>query len=110
MPAEVRFYRENGYFLSHRQLFGPEKLERLRGIFEEHLAAKGAKLSDELDTPHFEDRRLLAFLLSGEVADLLRPILGPNIALFSSQFICKGRFTGWATPWHVDSSHVYESA
>ena len=43
---DVRFFRENGYLLPHRQLFAPEKLERLEAVFNEHLAAKGEKLSD----------------------------------------------------------------
>lgn len=104
-PDDVAFYRDNGYFLYHRQVFSPEKLHRLREIFEEHLAHKGSKLSDELDTPHFEDARLLEFLLSGEVADLVEPIIGPNIALWSSHFICKDPYTGRATPWHEDSAY-----
>ena len=104
-PDDVAFYRDNGYFLYHRQVFSPEKLERLRRIFEEHLANRGARLSDELDTPHFEDARLLEFLLSDEVADLVEPIVGPHIALWSSHFICKDPYTGRATPWHEDSAY-----
>lgn len=103
-PEDVRFYRDHGYYLHHQQLFGPEKMAQLRAIFEEHLADKGEKLSDELDTPHFRDPRLLEFLLSEEVADLVEPIVGPNIALFSSHFICKDPYTGRATPWHEDSA------
>jgi ectoine hydroxylase-related dioxygenase (phytanoyl-CoA dioxygenase family) len=101
----VAFYRQNGYVLYHQQLFSREKLDRLRAIFEEHLAEKGSKLSDELDTPHFRDERLLEFLLSDEVLDLVEPITGPNIALFSSHFICKDPYTGRATPWHEDSAY-----
>jgi ectoine hydroxylase-related dioxygenase (phytanoyl-CoA dioxygenase family) len=48
---------------------------------------------------------LLEFLLSDEVADLVEPIVGPNIALWSSHFICKDPFTGRATPWHEDSAY-----
>jgi chlorinating enzyme len=103
-PVDVNFFRDNGYYLYHQQLFAPDKLERLRAIFEEHLADKGDKLSDELDTPHFRDPRLLEFLTSDEVAHLLEPIIGPNIALFSSHFICKDPYTGRATPWHEDSA------
>ncbi|HEX6508683.1 MAG TPA: phytanoyl-CoA dioxygenase family protein [Chloroflexota bacterium] len=103
-PVDVEFFRENGYYLYHHQLFSPDKLNRLRAIFEEQLAQKGDALSDELDTPHFRDPRLLEFLLSDEVADLVEPIVGPNIALFSSHFICKDPFTGRATPWHEDSA------
>ncbi|HZR41951.1 MAG TPA: phytanoyl-CoA dioxygenase family protein [Ktedonobacteraceae bacterium] len=102
---DVAFYRQNGYLLYHQQLFSEEKFSRLKAIFEEHLAQKGKKLSDELDTPHFRDPRLLEFLLSDEVLDLVEPIIGPNIALWSSHFICKDPYTGRATPWHEDSAY-----
>lgn len=103
-PTDLEFFRRNGYYLHHRQLFTASKMDRLRAIFEDHLAQKGDQLSDELDTPHFRDPRLLEFLLSDEVASLVEPIVGPNIALFSSHFICKDPYTGRATPWHEDSA------
>jgi ectoine hydroxylase-related dioxygenase (phytanoyl-CoA dioxygenase family) len=101
---DVAFYRKHGYVLYHQQLFSPDKMGRLQAIFEEHLAHKGSKLSDELDTPHFRDERLLEFLLSNEVLDLVEPIIGPNIGLWSSHFISKDPYTGRATPWHEDSA------
>jgi ectoine hydroxylase-related dioxygenase (phytanoyl-CoA dioxygenase family) len=102
---EVDFYYENGYMLYKKPLFSGEKLKSLQGIFEEQLAEKGSKLSDELDTPHFRDERLLDFLLSDEVLDLVEPVIGPNIALWSSHFICKDPYIGRATPWHEDSAY-----
>jgi hypothetical protein len=101
---QVWDYRRDGYILYHRQLFSPDRLARLQHIFEEHLAEKGDMLSDELDTPHFRDPRLLGFLLSAEALDLVEPITGPDIALWSSHFICKDPYTGRATPWHEDSA------
>lgn len=103
-PAQILFFQEQGYVLPHQQLFTPEKFAELQAIFEEQLAQKGEKRSDELDTPHFRDERLLAFLLSNEVLDLVEPLIGPNIALWSSHFICKDPFIGRATPWHEDSA------
>ncbi|MFD0716643.1 phytanoyl-CoA dioxygenase family protein [Paenibacillus sp. GCM10027626] len=102
---EVAYYKENGYLLHHKQLFSPEKMQTLTDIFEEQLALKGNKLSDELDTPHFRDERLLDFLLSDEVLDLVEPIIGPNIGLWSSHFICKDPHVGRSTPWHEDSAY-----
>ncbi|USK31522.1 phytanoyl-CoA dioxygenase family protein (plasmid) [Bacillus sp. CMF21] len=102
---EVDFYNDNGYMLYKKPLFSGEKLKSLQGIFEEQLAEKGSKLSDELDTPHFRDERLLEFLLSDEVLDLVEPVIGPNIALWSSHFICKDPYKGRATPWHEDSAY-----
>jgi hypothetical protein len=102
---DVEFFRTNGYLLPHRQLLSEERLTTLEGIFNEHLADKGDKLSDELDTPHYRDGRLLDFLLSDEVLDMVEPLVGPDIALWSSHFISKDPLTGRATPWHEDSSY-----
>src|SRR3954469_10377590 len=101
---DVEFFRTNGYLLPHRQLFSEEGLSELEGIFNQHLADKGDKLSDELDTPHYRDARLLDFLLSDEVLDTVEPLVGPDIALCSSHFISKDPFTGRETPWHEDSA------
>lgn len=101
---EVGSYRENGYVLHHRPLFSHDSFAQLNRIFEQQLAEKGEKLSDELDTPHFREPRLLQFLLSDQVLDLVEPITGPDIVLWSSHFICKDPFTGRATPWHEDSA------
>ncbi len=102
---DVEFFRTQGYLLPRQQLFSPERLERLEAIFNAHLDAKGDKLSDELDTPHFRDPELLDFLLSDEVLDVIEPLVGPDIALWSSHFISKDPYTGRATPWHEDSSY-----
>lgn len=106
LPREaIADYEANGYYLYQEPLFAPDRMAGLTRIFEEHLADKGDKLSDELDTPHFRDPRLLDYLLSGEVLDLVEPIVGPNIGLWSSHFICKDPHVGRATPWHEDSSY-----
>jgi hypothetical protein len=102
---DVAFFRANGYYLEREQLFAPERLDALEAIFDEHLADKGDKLSDELDTPHFRDPRLLDFLLADEVLDLVEPLVGPDIALWTSHFISKDPKVGRATPWHEDSAY-----
>lgn len=102
---ELEFYRENGYFIYKKPLFSDEKMSLLTRIFEEHLAEKGSKLSDELDTPHFRDPRLLEFLLSDEALDLVESIIGPDIIMWTSHFICKDPYKGRMTPWHEDSAY-----
>ena len=49
--------------------------------------------------------RLLEFLLSPEVLDLVEPVIGPDIGLWSSHFISKAAGVGRATPWHEDSAY-----
>jgi len=103
--SEVQSYRDKGYSLYRKPLFSAERMQVLHRLFEEQLEKKGEKLSDELDTPHWRDPRLLDFLLSDEVLDLVEPLIGPNIVLWSSHFICKDPFVGRATPWHEDSAY-----
>jgi Protein involved in biosynthesis of mitomycin antibiotics/polyketide fumonisin len=105
LPQEVEFYKNNGYLLHKKQLFSEDKMKELSGIFEEQWELVGRKLNSELDTPHFRDERLLKFLLSDEVLDLVEPIIGPNIGLWSSHFICKEPLIGKQTPWHEDSAY-----
>ncbi|MGO4184065.1 phytanoyl-CoA dioxygenase family protein [Paenibacillus sp. TAF43_2] len=102
---EVQFYKENGYALHKKQLFSADKMTELTNIFEEQWELVGRKLNSELDTPHFRDERLLKFLLSDEVLDLVEPLIGPNIGLWSSHFICKEPLIGKQTPWHEDSAY-----
>lgn len=102
---DVRRFRQDGYLLPGGQLLGADRLAELTTIFAEHLDHKGDKLSDELDTPHQRDDRLLSFLLDPTVLDVVEPILGPDILLWSSHFISKDPLTGRATPWHEDSAY-----
>lgn len=102
---EVQFYKKNGYALHKKQLFSQDKMAELSAIFEEQWELVGRKLNSELDTPHFRDERLLKFLLSDEVLNLVEPLIGPNIGLWSSHFICKEPLIGKQTPWHEDSAY-----
>lgn len=102
---QVQFYKDNGYLLPQIKMFAAEAQTKLTDIFEEHLANKGEKLSDELDTPHFRDERLFEFLLAPQVLDVVESIIGPNIGLWSSHFISKEPGKGRRTPWHEDSSY-----
>ncbi|BDI32500.1 syringomycin biosynthesis enzyme [Capsulimonas corticalis] len=99
---QISQYDRDGYALWKKPVFSEEKFARLKAIFEENLERYG---EDNLDTIHFRDARLLEFLLSDEVLDLVEPVVGPNIGLWSSHFISKPPFTGKATPWHEDSSY-----
>jgi Phytanoyl-CoA dioxygenase (PhyH) len=100
--GQVTQYEAGGYVLFKQPVFSPDTFARLTAIFEEDLAHYG---EDDLDTIHFRDPRLLEFLLSDEILDLVEPVIGPNIGLWSSHFIVKSPHTGKATPWHEDSAY-----
>ncbi len=102
---DVEQFKANGYLLHHQPVFPAGKFERLQRIFEELLQASTGTRSDQLDTPHFHDPRLLDFLLDDAVLDLVEPLIGPDFGLWSSHFISKEPFTGRATPWHEDSAY-----
>jgi ectoine hydroxylase-related dioxygenase (phytanoyl-CoA dioxygenase family) len=99
---QVAAYERDGYTLFNQPVFTPAEFDRLKGIFEENLAKYG---DANLDVIHFRDPRLLEFLLSDTVLDLVEPLVGPNIGLWSSHFISKAPRTGKATPWHEDSAY-----
>lgn len=101
-PPQIAQYEKDGYTLFHQPVFAPEKFARLQAIFEELLDQYGP---DNLDLMHFREPRLLEFLLSDEVLNLVEPLVGPDIGLWSSHFISKPAGVGKATPWHEDSAY-----
>lgn len=99
---QVAQYERDGYTLFTQPVLSPDQFARLTAIFEEDLARYG---DGDLDTIHFRDARLLEFLLADEILDLVEPVVGPNIGLWSSAFISKAPYTGKVTPWHEDSAY-----
>lgn len=102
---QIKHYEEKGYLLTGKTLFSPDKFQSLYRIFEELLTTRGNSQGNELDVPHFSDERLFEFLLADEVLDIVQCLIGPNIGLWSSHFICKEAKTGARTPWHEDSAY-----
>jgi ectoine hydroxylase-related dioxygenase (phytanoyl-CoA dioxygenase family) len=101
----LQSWKTDGYVRVPRPLFTPAQFDRLCGIFEEHLAEHGESILNELDMPHARDERLLDLLLDDAVLNLVEPITGPDIVLWSSGFICKMPHVGPPTPWHSDTAY-----
>lgn len=107
------FYDENGYWLYKRPVFKESQFINLKQIYEELQQEADSNTNSKsvaagrhnLDTPHFYKPELLDFLLSDVVLDLVEPIIGPNICLWSSHFISKKPKIGKKTPWHEDSAY-----
>jgi hypothetical protein len=102
--SDVTRYRRDGYLIVPDPVLRPERFAALAAHFEELLAAlpPGARPED-MDVPHLLDPALFEWLLDDDVLALVTPILGPDVALFSSHFICKPAGDGKRVPWHQDS-------
>jgi hypothetical protein len=105
-PAQVESFLQEGYLVFNDQVFPADKLAGLKACFEKILADRPAdKRPEAMDVPHFSYPELFEWLFADEVLDLVEPILGPDIALFSSHFICKPHGNGKRVPWHEDSAY-----
>lgn len=106
---EVRQFNERGYLIHNRPVLPAPRFDALKGTFEsllEEWTATGVSRSPEhMDVPHFWSPQLFDFLFDDAVLDLVEPIIGPDIVLFSSHFICKPPAVGKRVPWHEDSAY-----
>lgn len=104
--AQVEQYRREGYTICRDQVFSAPRFAALKAHFEELLAGLPPDVRPEhMDVPHFVDVKLFDWLLDDAVLDLVEPLIGPDIALFSSHFICKPAGDGKRVPWHEDSAY-----
>ncbi|MFO1477944.1 MAG: phytanoyl-CoA dioxygenase family protein [Verrucomicrobiota bacterium] len=105
-PDQVARFQTEGYLLPSEKVFPAGKFRRLQEYFEELLQAWPAGERPEgMDVPHFTNPKLFEWLFAPEVLDLVEPLIGPDIALFSSHFICKPKGDGRRVPWHEDSAY-----
>ncbi len=101
---QVAQYTTEGYLIYPEAIFPQPKFDALKNHFEQKLTRLPADVRPEsMDVPHFTDPKLFEWLFAPEVLDLVEPIIGPDIALWSSHFICKPRGNGKRVPWHEDS-------
>ena len=104
--SQVSSYATDGYLNYQDQVFAKSKFLGLKNYFEEILAGLPEDVRPEsMDVPHFSFPNLFDWLFDDEVLDLVEPIVGPDIALFSSHFICKPKGNGKRVPWHEDSAY-----
>jgi chlorinating enzyme len=106
---QVTFYREQGYLLPKQHVFAEDKFAKLvttfEGLLDQWQADPRMRSPEHMDVPHFLHPELFDWLFDDAVLDLVEPILGPDIALFSSHFLCKPAGTGKRVPWHEDSGY-----
>ena len=105
--AEVSHYNQEGFVLPAGSIF-PEKdftdLQKYFDVLLKDWVARGGR-PEAMNCPHFYAPELMRWLLHPAVLDLVEPIIGPNILLFASHFLCKPPGDGQRVPWHEDSSY-----
>ncbi|MEM7624571.1 MAG: phytanoyl-CoA dioxygenase family protein [Planctomycetota bacterium] len=106
---QVAAFNRDGYALIKEPILEPATFDRLRADFErmltEWVADPRSASPEHMDTPHFLHPSLLEYAFDDRILDLVEPILGPDLALFSSHFICKPPAVGKRVPWHEDSAY-----
>ena len=104
--AQVAEFKREGWLVPSEPVFPQPKFDRLKAFFDGLLDELDTGTRPEaMDVPHFQHPELFEWLFSDEVLGLVQPILGPDIALFASHFICKPRGNGKRVPWHEDSAY-----
>ena len=104
--TQVADYRREGYLVFREPVLSAGKFAALKDYFESLLAALPANERPEaMDVPHFAHPKLLEWAFDDAVLDLAEGIVGPDIALFSTHFICKPKGNGRRVPWHEDSAY-----
>ena len=103
-PKQVEAYRTDGYLIYDQPVLPQAKFDGLKACFEKILSDLPAgERPEAMDVPHFMHPELFEWALDDAVLDLVEPILGPNLSLFSTHFICKPKGNGKRVPWHEDS-------
>jgi len=105
-PDDVAFFKEEGYFIYNHPVLPQAKFEGLKASFEGILAELDpTERPEAMDVPHFIYPQLFEWAFDPNVLALVEPILGPDLALFSTHFICKPKGNGKRVPWHEDSAY-----
>lgn len=105
IEAEIRgSYQRDGYFI-FRNVLDPDLIERVDGHIDWLLSRHPGRRPDQLGhdlarkDPFWHrlvsDRRLL---------DLAEVLLGPDLALYATHYICKEPYTGREVRWHQDGA------
>jgi ectoine hydroxylase-related dioxygenase (phytanoyl-CoA dioxygenase family) len=105
--SEISQYHEEGFVLPSGSILPEKDFADLKNYFDLLLrdwVARGGR-PEAMNCPHFYAPELMRWLMHPAVLDLVEPLIGPNILLFASHFLCKPPGDGQRVPWHEDSSY-----
>jgi len=103
---QVEQFQSEGYLIYKEPVLPQAKFDSLKAYFEKMLAELPGEIRPEsMDVPHFMHPELIKWATDETVTSLVTPLLGPDLALFSTHFICKPKGNGRRVPWHEDSAY-----
>jgi hypothetical protein len=97
-------YSRDGFMIIDRPILAKADFEALSVRVRGRRALADAAPHRLASPPHFTDPALLRCLLSDRIVDLLEPVLGPDIALFTTRYFSKPAGYPYHVPWHRDAS------
>jgi phytanoyl-CoA hydroxylase len=105
LEALKQQYERDGYLVLPRVL-DPQRVSEVAEHVE-WLQRKHPDVRPELlgHTLMWEDPFWVRLVADPRLLDQVEPIIGPNIALFASHYICKPGGDGLAVLWHQDGSY-----
>lgn len=103
---QIASYVQEGYLVFNEPVLPIDRFEALKAYFEKLFAELPADQRPEsMDVPHFMHPKLLEWAFDDHILNIVGSIIGPDIALFSTHFICKPKGNGKRVPWHEDSAY-----
>ncbi len=106
--ADKAFYDQQGYLLPQQNILADQDFAALKQCFEgikQEWEEEHQIRPEHIDVPHFYHPQLFEWLTNDRVLDIIEDLIGEDIVLFSSHFICKPAGSGKRVPWHEDSSY-----
>ena len=107
-PGELTSFRRDGILMPPRPILPASDFAALRDDFERLLpdwTGRFGKRPEEMDKPHFLYPELFRYATHPAILDLVEDLLGPDLVLFTTHFICKPAGDGRRVPWHEDSAY-----
>jgi phytanoyl-CoA hydroxylase len=105
LTAHIEQYHEEGYTV-FPSVLDPETIKKasdhVEWLMRQHPDTRPEHFHSHL---MYGDPFWVRLVADDRLLDLVEPILGPNIALFASHYICKPGGDGLPVAWHQDGSY-----
>ncbi|MGE0485643.1 MAG: phytanoyl-CoA dioxygenase family protein [Gammaproteobacteria bacterium] len=112
---DIAAYQRDGQVTPHWRL-ADDRLAALRGALDRLLALHAPARPDFIPLPHVPPpdgepmrlalaREFFEFFTDDQLLDLVEPLLGPDIVLWTAAVFCKPAATGLEVPWHQDGQY-----